>query len=272
MKLSTLSFIVPVVALGLVMASNSSGPASAGTGDRTGSPVSSGNCTSCHSTGSSGSFNPSIAITVTDAQSNPVTEYVPGDTYTVSYQVSSSTGSPSFGLQSTGLLSNNNAAGTASSPSTGAKVTPLNGRWYFEHSQRSTSGSFSFQWTAPSQGSGSVTLYTSALAVNGSSTSGDNWTSSQVTLTEGVSSSTADIENTVMKLFPNPCSTVLNVESKDIVSYQIVDCRGQMVEQVQINGTQQTVQIDVHDLISGMYMVSLKDINDKIATQPFIKQ
>lgn len=272
MKLSTFSFVVPILALGLVMASNSSGPASAGTGDRTGSPVSSGNCTACHSTGSSGSFNPSIAITVTDAQANPITEYIPGLTYTISYQVSSTTGNPSFGIQSTGLLSNNTAAGTASSPSTGAKVTPLNGRWYFEHSQRSNSGSFSFQWTAPAQGSGSVTLYTSALAVNGSFTSGDNWTSSQVTLTEGTASSTIAIENFDVNVYPNPCINELILEGSNIASYQIFDYKGQLIKQSNLNGTQSSIPINVSELTSGMYLVRIMDDKQKTTAQSFLKQ
>ena len=82
--------------------SSVSGGRAAGGQDKTGSPVSSGTCSGCHS---GGSFGASVAATLKDVGGNVVTSYVPGDTYTLEIQVSNSTGSPAgYGAQAVALL------------------------------------------------------------------------------------------------------------------------------------------------------------------------
>lgn len=63
----------------------SGGPGTGGLGDRTGSPVSSATCAACHS---GGGFNVSVSLDVFDPVAGiPVTSYVPGTTYQVTYAV-----------------------------------------------------------------------------------------------------------------------------------------------------------------------------------------
>ena len=154
----------------------SNGAAAMGLGDRTGSPISGAgsSCANCHS---GGSFNPTISIDVKDAGLNSVTSYIPGDTYTIEYNVIAGSGSPSgYGMQAVTLNSSNGAAGNIFSPSSpNTQVTSFGGVQYLEHQSVSSTGTFQTSWTAPLAGTGAVSIYARGLAVNGNGgTSGDD--------------------------------------------------------------------------------------------------
>jgi hypothetical protein len=163
----------------------SNGAATMGLGDRTGGPLSGGaSCMDCHG---AGTFQPIITLTVTDAGSNQVTEYTPGDTYTIQYSVTS-TGSPAgFGMQSVALNLSNGAAGTLNTPATpNTQIVPIAGVQYLEHSGTSTTGVFEVNWVAPASGMGTVNFFARGMAVNGNGvTAGDIATAPfSMTLTE----------------------------------------------------------------------------------------
>ena len=151
----------------------SDGAANMGLGDRTGGPLSNGaSCMDCHG---AGIFQPSIALTVLDAGLNQITEYIPGATYTIRYDVTS-TGSPAgFGMQSVALNSTNGAAGTLNNIiSANTQIVPLAGKQYLDHDGISPTGVFELNWVAPAQGEGTVFFYARGMAVDGNSvTSGD---------------------------------------------------------------------------------------------------
>jgi hypothetical protein len=164
--------------------SSSGGTADSGNGNRTGSPGSSGTCANCHS---GGSFGASISATVTDVNNNTVTSYIPGATYFVEFQVSSTSGTPKYGFQSVMLTGTNANAGNFDSVlTTNTQITTLSTRKLPEHSAKSTTGNFKVRWIAPGSGTGTVTLYYIGNAVNDNgSTSGDSPTTAQtLTLTE----------------------------------------------------------------------------------------
>lgn len=168
----------------IVLTSKSSGPAASGNGNRTGSPGSSGTCSSCHS---GGSFGASITASVTDLLGNPVTAYIPGDSLYVEFQVASTSGTPKYGFQSVMLTNTNANAGNFDLTLTAnTQITTLSGKKYPEHSAKSTTGNFKVRWVAPATGTGTVTLYYIGNAVNNNSgTSGDQPTLGQsLTLTE----------------------------------------------------------------------------------------
>lgn len=156
----------------------SSGGRAAGGQDRTGSPISSGTCSACHG---GGTFNPSILVEVKDAGGQVVTQYQGGQTYTVEYTVSNLVGSPTgFGFQSSALLSNNSQAGNfVAGTTSNTQVSTLNGRQYPEQQGLSASGFWSFDWTAPPAGSGTVNFYSVGMACNGGGVGGDQVTASQ---------------------------------------------------------------------------------------------
>lgn len=59
--------------------------------DRTGGPLSSGTCGSCHS---GGNYGTTFTIEVKDAGNNVVTSYTPNATYTIEYPVNTTSGTP----------------------------------------------------------------------------------------------------------------------------------------------------------------------------------
>jgi Reeler domain len=154
--------------------------------DRTGGPFSSGlTCGQCH-TGGAGTTT--ISILVKDANNAVVTQYLPGQSYTVEYQVAN----PSFtrfGMQSLALRGANLQAGNFTAFLTpNSRISTISTRKYAEQQGASTTGLFKFTWVAPASGSGTVTFYSVGNAVNlNSSTSGDKVSAAGVfTLPEGI--------------------------------------------------------------------------------------
>lgn len=186
-------FLIPLLSLTLVSFSysitkgatkiekyappNSGGPAANGNQDRTGSPLSSGNCATCHS---GGAFQPTIDVFITDTMGNQVTAYTPGEDYIIEYFMLNSSGTPFFGMQSVILspAAGNPDAGTMVSVITpGSHIVSSGGRNYYEHSTPDPIGVFQMRWTAPAAGFGDVNIYASGNAVNGNGgTSGDEST------------------------------------------------------------------------------------------------
>lgn len=178
----------------IVLQSRSNGAAANGLGDRTGSPLSSSTCSACHS---GGSFAPTFSITVRDANQNAVTSYTPGQNYTIEFNASAGSGSPSgYGMQAVAISpsAGNAQAGTMGGTiSSNTQVTPNNNRSYVEHAGINSSGTFLVNWTAPASGFGTVTIHGVGLAVNGNGgTSGDQVTNStNLNLTETVATTIA---------------------------------------------------------------------------------
>jgi PKD repeat protein len=158
----------------LFMIARSGGLANISNQDRTGSPFStSSSCGSCHN---GASFNPSITFNLLDQTNSPVTSYIPGDDYIIEYNLTNGSGNPAgFGLQSIGLLSNNQTAGTLGTTITSnTRISNIGARQYIEHNGVNAAGNFRVNWTAPSAGSGNITFYYTGIVANGNGgTSGD---------------------------------------------------------------------------------------------------
>ena len=138
---ATLSLLWPSTAL-----ARSGGAAASLASDRTGSPLSSGTCASCHNGGSGVTL---ASFRVFDG-ALPVTEVDPGASYVVELQVTNPTMSL-FGAQLVGLDSNNAQAGSFGAISTAnTQISTLAGVSYLEHDSRSATGIFRAAWTAPS--------------------------------------------------------------------------------------------------------------------------
>jgi hypothetical protein len=249
----------------------STGPAANGLGDLTGSPVSGGTCTNCHS---GGSYSPSITLSITDNLSNPVTNYVAGVEYNLSFTITNSSGTPAgYGMQATALFANNTAAGTFSTPSSNAQIIPVSGRSYFEHNVRSTTSTFTSKWTAPSAGNGAVTFYFVGNAVNGSGTSGDTPTAATTrTLNETLSTSDFAFQNNI-KLEQNPIKDALKIsltERYQNIDLEIFDISGKSIfnkKYIDVSLINEEV-----NLSTGVYFVKLKNEDNSKATLKLVKE
>lgn len=261
-----------------VFNSHSSGAGAVQNTDRTGSPLSPGACNVCHS---GGDFGTSInAFLLKDDQQ--VTSYTPGETYQLRVLVGASGSPAGFGFQAVLLTGDDNLnAGTMGSAPNGTQVTDIEGRNYFEHSQRLTSGEQTIEWTAPEAGTGDVRIYAVGNAVNGGGTSGDqvNFLSNPVVVTENITSSVFNIDrlNVNLGLYPNPTTEwlTLNVDGADAGDYMmsIVDLNGRTVlnQLLEINVKEFVKTFSVSTLEEGYYFLRLAD-GEAVASVKFLKR
>ncbi|MCD4793325.1 MAG: endonuclease [Bacteroidales bacterium] len=81
---------------------------------------------------------------------------------------------------------------------------------------------------------------------------------------------TEDI-NTQVKLFPNPVSDILFIETKDrINSIEVMNVTGQLIKK--INNFNNTLAVGLSDLQRGLYFMKITDCNGNVSLLKFVKQ
>ena len=154
LKAILLSAVVAMVMLSPMIEASSNGKQNA-----------SGGCT-CHSSSSSVSIS-----------ENFPSSYTAGQTYTIQLSVSSSISSSKGGFNVEVDKGSLSTGGSSSVKVSGTSITHSN----------SGSRSWTFDWIAPSAGSGTVTVNIAGLTANGlNGNSGDAWSTSSLTITETV--------------------------------------------------------------------------------------
>jgi len=160
----------------------------------TGAPPSEGTCHDCHGDNTLNDGNGSVVITGLAG----LTEYVPGQTYTVGAVVQHS-GQSRWGFEMTVLKDSDNLmAGSFADLSPLTAVQSSGGKSYIGHSTITPGtdgtltgfpvGTWAFNWTAPAAGAGSITFYVAGNAANNSGTNqGDFIYTNSLTLNEGAS-------------------------------------------------------------------------------------
>lgn len=149
--------------LALILLSSSDGVAEVQNQDRTGAPGSAQSCIQCHSP--SGSMTATSSISITNLIGDEVSTYIAGDTYEVSFNVTSNT-AVGYGFQATSVLADGSNAGEFTNPGTSVHLQSVASRHIVEHSTPNSTGIFTANWTAPETGSGDVGFYMSGLAAN----------------------------------------------------------------------------------------------------------
>lgn len=186
-KFTALSTLLVVALLFADHAFTSSGGPPSG---HTGAPGES-TCLSCHG---GSALNPTNAVrTLVFNGSAAVTSYVPGQTYTAVFTVTNP-GTTVFGFQ----MIAKNSAGT--NVGTFIATNPAQAQLSSGYMEQTFAGrvaspagskSWSFSWTAPAAGTGTVTFYTASNVANGNgSDSGDEIYTNAFTLTEAVAPAT----------------------------------------------------------------------------------
>lgn len=234
-----------------------------GSEDRTGAPGSSGTCSSCH--GGNTNLNGNIVIELLDkATQTKVTEYLPGVTYSVS--IKSSGTSTKMGFQSTVLNSANQNIGSISNPSTGAAVY-TSGRNITGHTSPSSTGSWSYDWTAPATTDGMATIYgVSVISNKNNSDNGDQVVKTTLSISPAPSNATIKNSEDLISFYPNP-NRGIGFFSKPISNLTITDFNGKIV--FQENNIVQ--QVSLNSLKPGMYFLSYS-INNLRQTTKIIFQ
>jgi hypothetical protein len=186
--LKRLSLLLIVLFAGLIAVEQAYTNAGGPPAGHTGAPGES-TCISCHG---GSSLNPGNAVRTLVFNGNAsLTSYVPGTTYTVVYTVSNPA-TTVFGFQMIAKRANGTNAGTfvVTSP---AQTQVVSGylQQTFAGSQASPAGSksWSFSWTAPAAGAGTVSFYVATNVADGNNgSSGDEIYTNVFTLSEAVAS------------------------------------------------------------------------------------
>ncbi len=192
--------------------SSTGGVANVQGADLTGSPLGSGFCSGCHS---SGNFSPSISAELLDA-GVAVSQYQPGKSYTLRVRVNASGTPARYGFQAVALSGTNNVkAGTFGTAPTGFRKTVLQEREYVEHSSPRSGNTLEIQWTAPASSGESVRFYVSGIAANNNgSSSGDGSAhlSQPLQINPMVTSTRESLASKLgLKILGNPIGQDLNI-------------------------------------------------------------
>ncbi len=252
------------VITGCALMNFSNGPA-AGNANATGSPGS----TSCGAGGCHGSVNTArLSIDIIDANSQAVTEYTPGEVYSITYTISAATiaSASRWGMQSAVLDASDAQAGTLANASANLNTVNLGGIDFVEHGPPSSDSTFSVTWTAPAAGTGDVTVYANGIAANnnGAASSDAFAGGTPITLTEMVMDTVIDTTSIYdrsfdarYKLYPNPVQANLVVESPSAGTLQVFSLAGQLVLTTEVaNGIN---SIDATAIESGLYLATVSN-------------
>ena len=259
-------YMLPLLFVGVaIFLGASSGPGAVQGADRTGGPLANGFCGTCHG---AGAFNPTIDVQLLQDGSE-VNGYMPGETYTMRVTINADMGAQVYGFQAVALSGADNVQAGSWTPVMGTQVTPLNGRNYIEHSQRSQSNTFNIEWTAPATSVGEISFYAAGVAANnaqGSGGDGGDALDAPVVLAD-LSTSTNDLPELASSLraFPNPVVDQLNLqmdlEQASDALVRIYNATGQALVQRSINlgiGTNME-QFDMSNLPAGFYTVEVSN-------------
>ena len=245
------AFAAVILISGTLASSNSPGK-------KSGSPLDGNNCTQCHS-GAEVSAVDWITTTI------PETGWVPGETYTVTASAVHTT-AQKIGFE---LTAENDTIKTgkfalvdaekskllydgASATHTSAGILPVDGEI-----------SWTFDWTAPDRDRGDITFYAAFNAANGNgNTSGDSiFTSSLTFQQDPTTTSILSSELNPLKLYPNPFSEKLYINSPDgILQITVYDIDGKALSKLD-NVSSQNIDVNTRSYKSGLYIIKTKTTN-----------
>jgi hypothetical protein len=230
-----------------------SGPPAGYSGD----PASDGrDCSSCHS-------GPEVQSQAGWITSDiPAEGYLPGSTYTIT-ATAKGTGHTKFGFQVSPQDTLGNVLGTLINTGSNTKLTSDPN--YITQSAAGATGSdsvsWTFDWTAPAEGSGEANFYGAFnIANNDGRTSGDTIMVSILSIKEFITS-IPDISAGGQKisLYPNPASDFVTIDADNSIlgsSYYVIDQAGRQVLKGIIGTTITTV--DIKQLEKGMYFIQVE--------------
>ncbi|MDQ3193206.1 MAG: T9SS type A sorting domain-containing protein [Bacteroidota bacterium] len=248
---------------------SNSGSAPAG---NTGSPADGKNCTNCHAGTST-------------LQQNLITSNIPIDGYKAdsTYSITATVSHPTFnkfGFQVSPQNINGNLLGTLIVINT--TETQLTGLGkYITHNSGGTTGtsntkSWTFNWIAPSSGTGDVTFYGAFNAANNNSqTSGDEIYTSTLTIQENISTYIASTDtDKIFTVYPNPVNDKITVSFENTVisspkHITIRNIEGKEVRKI-ISSEMSNQEIDVSNLKAGIYFLTFMN-NENVYVKKIIK-
>ncbi|MFN7013378.1 MAG: choice-of-anchor V domain-containing protein [Bacteroidia bacterium] len=227
---------------------------------KTGSPGDNSDCTSCHIT-SGTPVNGAILIT----SNVPTGGYISGNTYQITVRAAHATFNK-FGFQASPQSASGTLLGTLATTNNTETQLVGSGK-YITHKSAGTAGTsipsvgnfkeWSFNWTAPSAGTGNVTFYAAAILANANNqNSGDSLVKGTLVINESATNGIQSINATNKTfIYPNPAYNFLNINAFENVDIMLFNMGGKMIFQQNINAGLNN--IDISNLPSGIYFVKV---------------
>ena len=262
MKITTkISISIFAVAIGSICISEYSTPAIGFSGGA--SIVSAGDPASGNKTCAASGCHLGTPIVEADMITStiPITGYIADTTYTISATVTRF-GHSKFGFEVSPQNSNGDLMGTLTATNINTQL--VSSDKYITHTSTGTSGTdtrtWTFDWTAPSTGSGDVTFYGAFNATNSNGqTSGDTILTSTTVVSEDMSTPTSISEvasENQITVYPNPVVDNFYVTSSTaIVSMNIVDLSGKVLKSESTISNGQAINISSFD--AGIYLLQI---------------
>ena len=258
---------VSLFAFAVLFMSNRSGRTTVTGNPATGAPGESGQTCGSFGCHNSGAFSPAVTLKLMDSDGNDVTKYKPGETYQVGLNIAASGNPAGYGFQMVSLKDADESGVNTFTNLQGSiqEVMALE-RQYIEQSNIIQTNNITVDWTAPDNGTGSVTFYAIGNAVNGAMGSGgDGVAQTNLTISEDIQSSTEDLERNGFILFPNPVNDVLNISGREAVKTEIYDLNGRIL----LSSFESTINLS--HLEQGVYISRIVDTQNKVETKKIVK-
>lgn len=237
------------------------------------------NCTMCHS-GSSAISNSSVASISFSGTNN---KYIPGSTYTINVELVGAP-SPKNGFEIVALRNSDNAnVGNISiTDATNTQiVTGLSKTYVTQTSAGNSITSWSFDWTAPTNGEGDITFYSSSIVSNNDgSSSGDETHLKQLVIQEDASndvleqSEIVSIDNSLKLINDNNwIKTSLFVEKAKYITSKVMTLNGKIIysnKSILTVGKNNLEPINLSNYSKGIYIINYTIDNQIISRKVFI--
>jgi len=218
----------------------------------------SSNCSNCHGTApttSAGWITSNI----------PAAGYTPGQTYQIT-ATNTMGGSGKYGFE----ISPQNSTGTLLGSLTSGTNSQLvgSGKYITHTSASSTINTWTFSWTAPVVGTGSVTFY-GAFARN---YKGNTVLSTLVVAEHSITTDIEEISTQTMQVFPSPSTgnfTVALSGMKEKVNLKLLDLTGHEFYSTIVSGNG-TTKLE-YQLSPGIYLVQVHEGSNRLVKKLFIR-
>lgn len=236
---------------------------------------SSASCTGCH--GGTPQSSPDLKLEITDTNFNTVTEYVPGQEYLVYVEMTR----PSTKKYGFALSAN---AGTFSKLDPTDNTIQLRGSFMTHTSSGNNfaddTASWEMSWTAPSTGTGNISMQLYVNATNADNTdNGDIIYSKQLVLNQGSTTGLDKISSlNHIHVFPVPATQVLSMlydlKNGNAVKVELTDMSGRTVyssEKGYQTAGEHTERLDVSELQNGIYFLRITVGTESMARKVLVQ-
>jgi hypothetical protein len=202
----------------------------------------------------------------------PASGYIPGQTYTITVSISQA-GISKFGFSISPQNSSGAVLGSLVITNTAETQLKNVGHQYVTHTTAGNAGTgsktWSFDWIAPTVGTGAVPFYAAVNAANGNGTaSGDQIYTDVYTVDEDITTQILEnISDEVFSVFPNPADgntaqVSFNATALTSSRIRIMSLNGTIVNEIshlaKLNGNQ-VAPLNLENLSKGVYFVEVKN-------------